>query len=133
MHWILAAILALRTLIPCGIAAQSALPLLPDFTGTCTTSAAASASDSIACICCEIGSCACEMAPAPAVPSPAPKPATPVGSSSVRPILLSVEPPTLMVLGWTNEFACVPTPAAFAPAHASLGHSIQAALCIWRT
>lgn len=131
MHWILAAILILRSLIPIGLGAAFGLPV--NSLNACSAPASLAAIDTAGCICCDIGSCACEMAPAPALPSPMPEPVSPGGTSSVRPILLSIEPPTTMVVGWINEPARAFEPAALGPVHATLGLSIQAALCIWRT
>lgn len=132
MHWILAAILILRTLMPSGLGAVASPFLDPSLPDSCGSASVPSESASTGCPCCEVGSCACEMAPSPAIPSRTPEPASPNGSSSVRPVLLSIEPTTTMIVGWINDHPPAIAPAASLPVHATLGESVQAAHCVWR-
>lgn len=136
MHWILAAILVLRTLIPCGIGVADP-SYKPGVTAPCPveTSPADSprpASEPVSCICCEIGSCLCEMAPAPIAPAHTPEPVSPGTTSNARPVLLSIDPPTNMVVGWLDDPIPHPLGEDAVAIHATLGHSVQAALCVWQ-
>jgi hypothetical protein len=72
------------------------------------------------------------MAPAPLTPAHAPEPVSPGTGSTARPVLLSIDPTTSMVVGWLNDPIPHPPCEDAVATHVTLGYSIQAALCIWQ-
>lgn len=137
MRILLILILTLRALFPLGTASVSACadwlagtaPLPPSL------SIESCGSDEATCACCcDPVSCPCEMSPAPVAPAAPRQAPAPAPADTPRLVLLCVEPPTVMTVGWASDaLALMHASVVPVPAHPTLGGDTQAAHCVWRT